>query len=388
MQNTALSNLKVLDFTTLLPGPLATMYLADMGADVLRVTAPNKTDLVDHYGVIDEEKKLSATALWLGRNKKTITLNLKKEKSVTAVKKLIMDYDIVIEQFRPGVMEKLGLSYEVLNKINPKLIYCSMTGYGQTGDNKLKAGHDINYLAKSGILSLSGSEENGPQMLNIQLADVAGGSLHSIIGILAAVNYRNMTGKGQYIDISMMDCIIPFNTFEGSDYLYSKNLSKRQNTVFNGSGVYDIYKTKDGKDLTVGSLEPKFFEQFVNAIEIPDLLKKGPDFRSDEIKNTVKEKIAGKNLDDWMKIFDKLDCCVEKVMDFEEVFEKDTHNKQRQITVEVPNGENTVRQMSMPIKFSETKPIYRFAGKKVGSDNQEILSKIGMNEEAILEVTN
>ena len=388
MEKTALYNLKILDFTTLLPGPFATMYLADMGADVLKITAPNKTDLVYEYGAKEETTNISATALWLNRNKRSITLDLKKKKSVEVVKKLIKEYDIVIEQFRPGVMNKLGLSYEALKKINPKLIYCSITGYGQSGDYKDKAGHDINYLARSGILSLSGSRENGPELLNIQLGDLAGGALHSVIGILSAVNYRNMTGEGQYIDISMTDCLIPFNTFEGSDYLLTNKLSQRQNTVFNGRGLYDIYRTRDNEYITVGSLEPKFLTRFAEAVDVEELKESGADFDSSRLKQKIKDIISSKTLAEWEKIFSSLDCCVEKVMDFEEVFEKDSHNKTRRITVNVPLGQKSIRQIAMPIKFSQTKPVYKFAGKKIGQDNQEILSGLGLSKEEICEVCN
>ena len=182
----ALDGLKILDFTTLLPGPYATLMLADMGAEVLKISSPSKYDLVMDYGTRIEGTEISACQAWLGRNKKTMFLNLKKPEARGIVRKLIMDYDIILEQFRPGVMEKLGLSYDELKAINPRLIYCSLTGYGQTGPMRDAAGHDINYMSRSGIISHAGRKADGPSLMNFQIADIAAGSLHSVIGILAA----------------------------------------------------------------------------------------------------------------------------------------------------------------------------------------------------------
>ena len=147
----------------------------------------------------------TAAAAWLGRNKKTIFLNLKKPSAVEAVKRLILEYDILVEQFRPGVMAKLGLDYETLRGVNPRLIYCSLTGYGQTGPLSPRAGHDINYMSRSGVMASAGRKATGPVLTNMQVADVAVGSMNSVVGILAAVHHRDVTGRGQYIDVAMLD---------------------------------------------------------------------------------------------------------------------------------------------------------------------------------------
>ena len=173
----ALDGYKVLDFTTLLPGPYATMTLADLGAEVLKVSSKDKYDLVVNWPPVIEGTQVTGAQAWLGRGKKTIHLNLKKPEAVEAVKKLVMDYDIIVEQFRPGVMEKLGLSYEQLREVNPRIIYCSITGYGQNGPLAMRAGHDINYMARSGIAASAGRKQGGPSLYNFQIADVAGGAL-------------------------------------------------------------------------------------------------------------------------------------------------------------------------------------------------------------------
>ena len=217
----SLDGLKVLDFSTLLPGPYATLMLADMGADVLKVSSASKPDIVLDYPPFIGDTGISACQAWLGRNKKTMFLNLKTEEGKNIVKELVKEYDIVLEQFRPGVMDKLGLGYEDLKAVNPGVIYCSLTGYGQSGPLKMAAGHDINYMSRSGIISHAGRVESGPSLMNFQIADIAVGSLNSVIGILAAVNYRRNTGKGQYIDVAMMDGCVPFNSLDGASFLVS-----------------------------------------------------------------------------------------------------------------------------------------------------------------------
>ena len=199
IMTTALKGLKVLDFSTLLPGPFATLYLADLGAEVIHIESPTRPDLVRLFPPYANGQATSHS--YLNRNKQSVTLDLKDPASIEQVKQKISEFDIVVEQFRPGVMQRLGLDYQTLAEINPRLIYCSITGYGQTGSYKDKAGHDINYIALSGIAGHCGRQDSGPPPMGIQIADVAGGSLHAVIGILAAVVERQNSGLGQYIDI-------------------------------------------------------------------------------------------------------------------------------------------------------------------------------------------
>ncbi|MEW6114336.1 MAG: CaiB/BaiF CoA-transferase family protein, partial [Thermodesulfobacteriota bacterium] len=214
-----LDTLKILDLTALLPGPFATLYLSDLGATVLRVTSASRPDPLETRHPIVPSKSISAIAAYLGRGKLSLNLNLKHSRAVEIVHRLIQEYDIVIEQFRPGVMARLGLDYESLSKVNPALIYCSLTNYGQTGPLRDRAGHDINMFARSGIASYSGKQESGPALMGMQIADLAAGSLNTVIGILAAVIKRRETGEGQYIDISMTDGMIAFNVLYGASFL-------------------------------------------------------------------------------------------------------------------------------------------------------------------------
>ncbi len=373
----ALSNLKILDFTTLLPGPFATMQLADMGADVIKVSSPSKYDLV-----LESEPKIgekSANLLWLNRNKKTLALNLKTKEAIDIVKDLIKEYDILVEQFRPGVMEKLGLGYEELKEINPRLIYCSITGYGQTGPMSMKAGHDINYLAKSGMMSFSGRKDEGPVLYGTQIADIAVGSMNSVIGILAAANYRNQTGQGQHIDISMMDGLLQMNSLIGSQYLGGGELPQREGELLNGGSNYDFYETKDGRYFSVGSLEPKFWKEICQTLGIE--AEAATDL---SVKDEIREKFLEKDFDEWVEIFKDKDACVEPVLNLKEAVE-DPHVKERGLIVELDVDGEKVKQFASPIVFSETKQEYKFAGKKIGTDTESILKKLGYSSEKISE---
>ncbi len=381
-----LEGLKILDFTTLLPGPYATLLLADMGAEVLKISSKDRFDMVTNWPPLIENGDITASAAWLGRNKKNIYLNLKKDKSIEAVKKLIMEYDIIIEQFRPGVMKRLGLDYDTLNKINPKIIYCSLTGYGQTGELKDKAGHDINYLSRSGLMNSSGKKEDGPSLYNMQVADLASGSMNSVVSILAAVYNREKRGIGEYIDISMLDGMIPFNTMDGVSFLTSNNEPGREDQVLNGGGIYNFYETKDGEYMSVASLEPKFFHNLCIALDLEDwadgeILKK--DLKL--VKETLKKKFKEKTKEEWCIIFKDIDACVEPVLSLKETME-DKHLNHRNMFVETKlphKKEITVKQPGCPIKFLNSPVKYEYAGYPEGYNTKEILNSLGYDDKDI-----
>lgn len=386
----ALTGLKILDFSTLLPGPYATLMLGDLGADIIKISAPDKKDIVADYPPYIEGTNLSANQAWLGRNKKNLFLNLKNEKSKEIIHKLIMEYDIVIEQFRPGVMERLGLGYEDLKKINPKIIYCSLTGYGQTGPLKNNAGHDINYLARSGNMNYSGKKSTGPVLTNMQIADIGVGSLNSVIGILSAVYYRSQTGKGQYIDVAMSDGLISFNAMEGASFLVNGIEPRREETRLNGGCAYDFYETKDNRYLSVGALEPKFWENFCNCIELPEFIEKTV-MPKDVLamKEIIRKRILEKTLDEWLEIFEGKDVCVEPVLTMKEALLEDEHIKARELVVDVEvansNGK-TIKQMASPIKLSECPVKYNKTGYPLGYHSEEILKNLGYSEKNIEEM--
>ena len=379
-----LNGLKILDFTTLLPGPYATMMLADMGAEVLRVLSGSRPDLAAFMPPFLPGNDLSCNIAYLGRGKRCLTLNLKIAGAVEIVHRLVKEYDIIIEQFRPGVMTKLGLGYEDLKVVNPSLIYCSLTGYGQTGPLKSRAGHDINYLARSGLMNYSGTKDKGPSLTGMQIADVASGSNNSVIGILAAVIHRKDTGKGQYIDISMTDGVMAFNAMTAAAYLGGAAEPQREQEFLNGGSLYDFYETKDGLYISFGGLEPQFFAALCRTIGREDLIPLGiipPDL--EKVKKEIREIFRQKTRDQWTEIFSQVDACVEPVLSLAEAI-ADENNLSRKMIVEfvLPSGEK-LRQIANPIKFSATKQEYRSLGCPAGTHTREVLLEIGYTEEQI-----
>lgn len=383
----ALSNLKILDFTTLLPGPYASLGLADMGAQVLKISSSSRRDLVLDNGPLIEENGVTANQAWLNRNKDTMFLNLKNDKAKEVIEKLIVEegYNIIIEQFRPGVMERLGLGYENLKEIDPSIIYCSITGYGQYGEMSHKAGHDINFVARSGIMSHSGRKDGGPSLTGMQIGDLAVGSMNSIIGILAALNYRNMTGEGQYIDVSMSDGLVPFNSLDGSNFLVSGQMPEREGELLNGGSLYDYYETKDQEYISIGSLEPKFFRGLCELIDRPNWIEEGMDpLDISRRKKDLEEIIKTRTKAQWEEIFKDEDLCIEPVLNLDELLNKDQHIKDRELVIEMDLEDGKkVRQFAMPIKFSKSKPQYKFIGKKLGLDTISIMENLGYNREEI-----
>ncbi len=385
----ALSGYKVLDFSTLLAGPYATMTLADMGAEVLKVSSKDKYDLVVNWPPVIEGADVTGAQGWLGRNKKTIYLNMKKEKSVEAVKKLVQEYDIVVEQFRPGVMDKLGIGYEALKAVNPKVIYCAITGYGQTGCFSMKAGHDINYLSRAGIAYAAGRKAGGPSLYNFQIADVAGGSMNAVASICAAIIYREKTGKGQFIDVSMQDSVIPFNSMDGASMFAGGPTPERESGLLNGGGIYDFYECADGKFMSVGSLEPKFFAGLCNLMGHPEW-QDGKILKTDSatVKAEFKKIFLTKTRDEWTKLAEPYDACIEPVMDLVEV-SKDQHLNERgmfpQVDVPASNGVK-VTQLGCPMHLSECMPEYNWAGFPEGYHTNEVLNALGYSEADITEM--
>lgn len=369
-----LSSVKVLDFSTLLPGPYASMLLADLGAEILRIESPTRKDLVRDLPPILGNS--SAAHQFLNRSKRSLSLDLKNAEAIKIIKKLIATYDVVLEQFRPGVMDRLGLGYESLKEINPKLIYCSITGYGQTGPYRDRAGHDINYLALSGISSYSRRVGKSPLPLGIQVADVAGGSLHGVIGILTALYHREKTGEGRAIDISMTDAAFALNGMSGAGYLAGGVEPQAETDLLNGGSFYDYYETKDGRFYSVGSLEPKFYKGFCSAIGISETLINN--HSKEDFKEIIKNEFHKKTFSEWEKIFDVIDVCVEPVLKFSEACEH-PQLQARKMVVEV-DGQ---KQIGCPIKFTSHQTLYRGKGGSVGSDSKPVLTELALSEQEI-----
>ena len=382
-----LASLKVLDFSTLLPGPFASLLLADMGAEVLRIESPTRMDLL--RVLPPHDRGVSASHAYLNRNKRSLALDLKQPEALEIVRQLVADYDIVLEQFRPGVMERLGLGYEALKAINPKLIYVSITGYGQTGPYKDRAGHDINYLALSGVASYTGRQDSGPVPLGVQLADVGGGSLHAVVGLLAAVIARQHSGLGQYLDVSMTDCAFSLNAMAGAAYLACGVEPGREDQVLNGGSFYDYYRSRDGRWLSVGSLEPGFMQQLCGALGRPELAALGLSPKPEQqkaLKQALRVEFERHSFEELCALFAGVDACVEPVLSLGEALEH-PQLQARELVSQVPRGDGSFQaQMACPLKFSEGLPAPRHIGGAVGAHSDEVLGELGFSLQRIAEL--
>lgn len=378
-----LSGIRILDFTYLLPGPFATMILSDLGAEVLRVESHTRMDmarLAPPY--VDKSGTVSCMHAFLNRNKRSLALDLKYTESTAIIKRLIKElgYDVVIEQFRPGAMARLGLSYETLREINPSLIYCSVTGYGQTGPFRDRAGHDINYLSLAGVMSYSGSKDTGPCPMGIQVADVGSGSNNAAIGIMAAVIHRMKTGEGQFIDVSMTDGMYPYHVVSGIGSLVGAPEPGFETEILNGGSLYGFYETRDRRHLSFGGLEPQFLTAFLKALGLSHYIDRllEPDING-ELKEQVKNVIASQDLSHWIGVFKDVDACCEPVLSVLEAANHE-HAQARGVVVEVPGPEgDPIRQVAAPIRFSGYRPEYRRAGPALGQDTADVLMSLGMS---------
>ncbi|MFL6877129.1 CaiB/BaiF CoA transferase family protein [Pseudomonas marginalis] len=380
-----LASLKVLDFSTLLPGPFASLMLADMGAEVLRIESPTRIDLLRVLPPHDQGT--SASHAYLNRNKRSLALDLKQAQALEIVRELVKDYDIVLEQFRPGVMERLGLGYEALKAINPRLIYVSITGYGQTGPYKDRAGHDINYLALAGVASYTGRRDSGPLPLGVQLADVGGGSLHAVVGLLAAVIARQQSGVGQYLDVSMTDCSFSLNAMAGAGYLACGVEPEREGHVLNGGSFYDYYRSRDGRWMSVGSLEPAFMQQLCETLGRPELAAQGlkPE-QQPALKQALQVEFEKRSFEQLCELFAGVDACVEPVLTLSEAVAH-PQLKARALVSQVPRGDGSSQaQIACPLKFSEGLPAPRHIGVAVGAHSDEVLAELGLSPQRISEL--
>ncbi|QZI72263.1 CoA transferase [Pseudomonas protegens] len=382
-----LASLKVLDFSTLLPGPFASLLLADMGAEVLRIESPTRMDLLRVLPPHDHG--VSASHAYLNRNKRSLALDLKRPEALEVIRQLLQDHDIVLEQFRPGVMERLGLGYEALKAINPRLIYVSITGYGQTGPYKDRAGHDINYLALAGLASQTGRRDQGPLPLGIQAADIAGGSLHGVIGLLAAVIARQHSGQGQHLDISMTDCVFSLNAMAGAGYLACGVEPGMEQQVLNGGSFYDYYRSRDGRWLSVGSLEPVFMQQLCQALGRPELAAQGLSPMSEQqraLKQALQIEFERHDFAELCQLFAGLDACVEPVLSLAEALEH-PQLQARQLLSQVPREDGSLQtQMACPLKFSDGLPEPRHIGARLGAHSDQVLAELGYSAERIEEL--
>jgi len=357
----ALEGIKVIDLTRLAPGPYCTMILADLGADVIKVEEPGLPTgrRAEQAGQAPEMNLLmdqGSPFNVLNRNKRSIGLNLKHEDAREAFYKLAETADVVVEEFRPGVSKRLGIDYQTLSGINPRIIYCAITGYGQDGPYRDMAGHDINYIATAGALGAIGGKDGKPAIPLNLLGDFAGGGMQGAIGILAALMARERTSRGQFVDIAMTDGVVSLLSSALSGYFLTGEVPERGATLLSGGlPQYNTYRCGDGKYLSLGSLEPWFFANLCRAVGREDLIPHAWDeSRHQEIFDHLTGVFHTKSRDEWVDILRQTDICVAPVYQFDEV-ERDPHLIHRRMIVEVEHPEvGKVKQTGISIKLSET----------------------------------
>ncbi len=383
-----LTGIKVLDLTKLAPGPFCTMILGDLGAEVIKIEEPGPPTgrRAQQAGSAAPQNITSGFSgspfNALNRNKKSIGINLKSGPGKQIYLRLAQRADVVVEEYRPGVAQRLGIDYETLSVRNPRLIYCAITGYGQDGPYRNLVGHDLNYIGTAGMLSILGRKGEPPTIPHNILADYAGGGMHGAIGILAALVARQQTGRGQYVDISMMDGALLLLAQSFSTFYATGQMPKRGETMLDG-GIpnYNVYLTADNKYLTIGALEPWFFANLCRELGRADLIPHefNPDKR-EEIHSFFTQTFKTKTRDEWFAILSKNDICAGRMLTLDEVA-ADPQVSARRMIVEVdsPDGRK-IKQVGISVKLSDTPGSIRSLAPSLGQNTNAILGELGYNQ--------
>jgi crotonobetainyl-CoA:carnitine CoA-transferase CaiB-like acyl-CoA transferase len=368
----ALKGVTVLDMARLLPGPYCSMILADHGARVIAV----------------EDKRFMADGLFfniVNRNKEHMSLDLKTAAGREIFFKLVADVDVFMEGFRPGVVDRLGIDYETVRRVNPKIIYCAITGYGQTGPYRDRVGHDANYLSIAGVLDLIGESQRPPCIPGVQIADMAGGGMNAAIGILLALYARERTGEGQYIDISMTDGMVgllPAALF--FQQLTGKPPRRGQAFLSHRYACYNTYATADGRYLSIGAVENRFWKKLCEILDVPHYSDLQYDEeRREEIIAFMRQTFRSKTLDQWETVLNDLDVCWGRIQSLTEVLD-DPLFRQREMVVEIEgDGGKKAQTLGIPVKLSGTPGSIRTAPVPFGASTTAILRELGYSDEAI-----
>lgn len=381
------SGVQILDLSRLLPGPLCSMLLADFGADVIKIEDPKGGDYIRNWPPF--LGKNSGFHTVLNRNKRSLTLNLKHPEGREIFLRLVRNADVVLESFRPGVMDRLGIGYEVLRRENPRLIYCAITGYGQEGERAQRAGHDINYLAISGVLSYCG-RDGEPILPGVQIGDIGGGALLAAFSIAMALYMREKTGRGDFIDVSMTDGLLLFNALRWGKFLADGKAPQPGDDMLNhGLACYNIYRTKDGRYMTLGALEPQFWKAFCEAVGHPEWNNPSyfePGEHQRALKEAISRIFAEKTQADWVDFFKHVDCCCEPVRNLDEVIHDGELEAKGMVVCMVDEYSRAYRQLGVVLRCKDIHGSIARPAPELGEHTDEILRHLGMGSKVVKEL--
>jgi crotonobetainyl-CoA:carnitine CoA-transferase CaiB-like acyl-CoA transferase len=371
-----LEGLTVLDLTRLLPGGYCTLLLADLGADVVKVEEPARGDYIRWMPPLVDGQ--SAAHMALNRGKRSVTLNLKHERGRGVLERLAAGADVLVESFRPGVMDRLGVGWEVLRGGNPRLVYCAISGYGQDGPYRDRVGHDVNYLGYGGALAITGEPGGPPVIPGVQVGDLAGGAMAAATGILAALWERERTGRGSFVDTSMLDGVVSWLSMHAGAFLATGEEPARGEMPLSGAyACYRVYRCADGGYLTVGALEPQFWTTLCQALGMPELVDDqfAPAERQREMAERLQAVFEGEPRATWLERLGELEACVGPVNGFEEAF-RDPQVTHRGMLAEV---DGTVVGPMSPFRLDGEQPAALTPAPGLGEDTDEVLAAAGFS---------
>jgi crotonobetainyl-CoA:carnitine CoA-transferase CaiB-like acyl-CoA transferase len=379
-----LEGLRVLDLSRLLPGPFCSMLLADYGADVLKVEDTGMGDYARWATPAYEGAEPSvAGALFgaLNRGKRSVRVDLKREEGREVLLRLVRDADVLLESFRPGVLDRLGVGYERLREENPRLVYCAISGYGQAGPLRDRSGHDLNYLGLNGVLALTGDADEAPVQAAAQIADVGGGSLMAAFGILAALRERDRSGEGQLVDVSMTAGALSWMAMVAAQTFAEGRSPRRGELPLGGRLIcYRPYRCADGW-VTCGALEPKFWQAFCRGVEREDLVERQFEAPGSAAHREVEAVFAARTRDDWAAFAAQHDCCIEPVLELDEALER---FPEMVVEVEQPGVAHPVRMLGAPVGLSRTPADpARAPAPGLGEHTREVLGALGYAPEQV-----
>lgn len=371
-----LAGIRVLDLSRLLPGPVASLHLADLGADVVKIEDTGPGDYARTMG--DGPDGTSHFFRAINRNKRGLTLDLKQPQGREALLRLVAGADILLESFRPGVMERLGLGYDTLHTANPRLVYCAITGYGQNGPWALRAGHDLNYIAQAGVLEQTGTKEGSPAIPALQIGDLLGGAMTAVSAMLAALFKARATGEGSFVDVAMSDSVLAHNLFPLFALHSGFSPLRGDDLLTGGHANYGVYRTQDNKYMAVAPLEEKFWGLFCEALDRSDLKARYAETSTPELRRELETVFANRPQAEWVALFDLVDCCVTPVLSLQEALAH-PQTQAREMSL-VADG---MTQYAPPFKISGWAFAIKHLAPTSGEHSDEILAEAGYDADAI-----